>query len=155
MVTVGSRADQTPTYTNLNRFVGIGGPYHIADHYIHESNRGVENISPMTPTMGGLSNFDFHSPTVISGSSHTALEEHSLPPFCLFHGADDKTVPVSSSVKLCEALRNAKQRADLRVVEGVAHSDFILHLMDVNSCKHRSLMALVLDLPTQNQHPLE
>ncbi len=96
----------------------------------------------MKPAMGGPANFDFHSPTVLS-SSHPLADLSSLPPFHLFHGTEDKVVPVSSSVKLCEALKKANQHAELSVLEGIAHSDFILHLMDVRSHKHRELLALV------------
>ena len=44
--------------------VGIGGVYHIMDHYHHETWRGVEDLSPMWRVMHGLENFDEFSPTL-------------------------------------------------------------------------------------------
>lgn len=71
------------------RFVGIGGPYHIADHYVHESSRGVENLSAMKPAMGGIPNFDHHSPTALLNEAE--LQPGALPPTYLLHGARPPT----------------------------------------------------------------
>jgi hypothetical protein len=73
------------TGTMWCRFVGIGGPYHIADHYVHESSRGVENLSAMKPAMGGIPNFAHHSPTALL--DEVELQPGALPPTYLLHGA--------------------------------------------------------------------
>lgn len=73
------------TGTTWCRFVGIGGPYHIADHYVHESSRGVENLSAMKPAMGGIPNFAHHSPTALLDEAE--LQPGALPPTYLLHGA--------------------------------------------------------------------
>lgn len=67
-------------------FIGIGGPYHIADHYQHESMRGVEHLSAMKPTMGGIPNFDHHSPTVLIDEFD--FDPKLLPPVHLLHGTE-------------------------------------------------------------------
>lgn len=45
--------------------IGIGGVYHIMDHYHHEAKRGVEDLSPMWRAAEGLENFGRYSPTTL------------------------------------------------------------------------------------------
>lgn len=44
---------------------GIAGVYHIGDHFIHESGRGIEDLSSMARAMRGSKYFDRFSPTHI------------------------------------------------------------------------------------------
>ena len=57
---------------SIRGVVGIGGPYHIMDHYHHEAWRGVEDLSPMWKAMLGLENFDRFSPTFTVQKLNTA-----------------------------------------------------------------------------------
>jgi len=91
----------------LKGFIGLAGPYDIRDHYKHEFTRGVENLSPMKPTMGGIPNFHLNSPTHLA---QTDLDKtRHVPHLCRFyllHGSDDTTVPSSSSAKFAKQLRD-------------------------------------------------
>ena len=57
---------------SIRGVVGIGGPYHIMDHYHHEEWRGVEDFSSMWKAMLGLENFDRFSPTLTVQKLNTA-----------------------------------------------------------------------------------
>eukprot|EP01104_Vermistella_antarctica_P012544 TRINITY_DN3658_c0_g1_i1.p1 TRINITY_DN3658_c0_g1~~TRINITY_DN3658_c0_g1_i1.p1 ORF type:complete len:412 (-),score=73.05 TRINITY_DN3658_c0_g1_i1:198-1433(-) len=63
----------------IKNFIGIAGPYCISDHYLHETYRGVELISPMKPCMGGLDDFHLHSPTRLAVSLPSLTDNHSKP----------------------------------------------------------------------------
>lgn len=57
-----------------------------------------------------------------------------MPAFCLVHGSDDTTVPVSSSVKFVDTLSAIKSRhVKLSVLPGCGHKDIVLDLMDPTS----------------------
>ena len=109
-------------------FVGLAGPYCITDHYKWESNRGIENVSPMGRAMKGCNNFAFYSPSVIaqeiftaikakqmSGNNHLTVTNVNnndeineiatkLPHFCLIHTKPDYVVPTSSSIRFYKNL---------------------------------------------------
>ena len=53
--------------------VGLSGVYDIAQHYAHESQRGVEHVSPMRRAMLGPAHFHHHSPSHIAA----ALTDHA------------------------------------------------------------------------------
>eukprot|EP01006_Ploeotia_vitrea_P034802 TRINITY_DN65800_c7_g11_i1.p1 TRINITY_DN65800_c7_g11~~TRINITY_DN65800_c7_g11_i1.p1 ORF type:complete len:467 (-),score=142.99 TRINITY_DN65800_c7_g11_i1:133-1533(-) len=92
----------------IRGFVGLSGPYHIADHYIHESKRGVAQVSPMKPCMNGPDNFDDNSPTVLAERHAEAIRVWlGHVDFHLVHGTNDPTVPWSSSHKFSVFLRRA------------------------------------------------
>ncbi|TPX36608.1 hypothetical protein SmJEL517_g01173 [Synchytrium microbalum] len=108
----------------------LSGVYDIVDHYQFEANRGVEEVSAMARVMG-------HKTKKFKGSSPTCLLEaidfklilngkpiRSLPRnVLLIHGADDSTVPVSSSRKFVRALEKVgADHVQLHVLEGVDHS---------------------------------
>lgn len=51
------------------------------------------------------------------------FSERELPPTLIAHGLCDTLVPAEQSERLYEALRAAKQQADLYLVKGAAHAD--------------------------------
>jgi predicted esterase len=58
----------------------------------------------MKPTMGGISNFHFHSPSIIVQK----LEKSHITKLCKFyilHGELDATVPITSSIKFAKNLK--------------------------------------------------
>lgn len=72
-------------------FLGLAGPYDIADHCVFERERtvgpfrGVHEISPMKPAILGVENFEAHSPTRLV----TQATLSQLPTFHVLHGVDD------------------------------------------------------------------
>lgn len=85
-------------------FIGLAGPYDIADHYVFESERvvgpfrGVHEISPMKPAILGIENFKVHSPTALAAECKLS----KLPKFHILHGVDD-TVRQGSRLRGCLA----------------------------------------------------
>jgi acetyl esterase/lipase len=49
-------------------------------------------------------------------------------------------------VRFAETLKKQGHDVELHLVEGMGHSDFILHLMNDRSPKHRELMDLLASL---------
>lgn len=127
----------------IDRFVGIAGVYDIPAHYIFESGRGVERISPMAPACGGsVAAWRRHSPTYLVA----AAEQRSccwnekdddarfmLPPTLLCHGALDSTVPYTSSAGFVAAVANCcninNKQCTLEILPETGHSETVLHLM--------------------------
>jgi acetyl esterase/lipase len=119
----------------IERFIGISGVYDIPRHYQFESKRGVERISPLAPVCGGnLSQWKQNSPS--RQQSTSSITRSRLPPILLLHGEIDSTVPYTSSVGLYQSLiqqqqprASEKPQIDLKVLNGVEHSETMFHLM--------------------------
>ena len=77
-------------------FVSLSGVFDIAKHYNWEKSRGVHIISPMGAAAGEPSRYHEVSPTLIADQGHEPLSP-LFPATLVLHGADDATVPVTSS----------------------------------------------------------
>eukprot|EP01132_Coremiostelium_polycephalum_P005979 gene5979-7450_t len=116
--------------------IGLSGPYEISDHFIHEAKRGVEHFSPMRPAMRGPKTFSFYSPSHIMSMEDT-IKDGDLPTFYLLHGDADATVPISSSEKLYDILKqrigsssSLEHNAYFRTYPKVKHIDLVFNMMD-------------------------
>lgn len=58
---------------------------------------------------------------IASASTYTQISA-SFPPTVLFHGTEDTTIPLASSVRLFDALREAGVAAEIHAMEGVPHA---------------------------------
>lgn len=94
-------------YKLADLFIGFGGVYDVAKHYLFEARRGVHELSPMGAAARGKNNFDFCSPIQIARS--TSFPRNLFPQTLLIHGRRDTTVPVSSSEEFADVL------SDLRI----------------------------------------
>ncbi len=106
-------------------FLGLSGPYDPEDHNKgHETMRGVNEVSPLVPAMGGASEMS-------KFAAHRYLHDvSSLPPVLLVHGKDDTVVPLSSTVSFFVALRRAgHSNSSVALLPGVDHSLFLLSIM--------------------------
>ena len=106
-------------------FVGLSGPYDPEDHNRgHEAMRGVNEVSPLVPAMGG--EFEMHK-----YAAHKYVNNFErLPPILLVHGKDDTVVPLRSSVDFFVSLRRAgHNEAQVALLPGVDHSSFLLSIM--------------------------
>lgn len=106
--------------------VGISGVYDVNDHYLHESSRGVEHVSKMWRSVNGCA---------LAVSPSALLADLSLPTsllhqvkFYLVHARDDSTVPVSSTEKFNQALREQGMTTTAAFPAG-GHADLIMSLM--------------------------
>jgi len=97
------------------------GVYHIADHYQHESMRGVETISPMEIACGGKENFDNVSPTLFPHIQNDNLH------ITLFHGKEDHVVPIYQSENFFNAIVSNTKR--LEIDPDGTHADWLLNFM--------------------------
>jgi prenylcysteine alpha-carboxyl methylesterase len=108
-----SSSEMTKESSQLHKIRGmvmLSGPYDISDHYIFESERGVEEISCMGRLFGNSKElFDKHSPIklldreIINGP----LKEYLPRSWLLLHSLQDKIVPFISSSKLYDRLEAA------------------------------------------------
>ena len=100
----------------LPRIYGMilcSGVYEIGAHLEHEKIRGVEEVSAMSRVMGESPlTFGINSPTtmvqeILRDSSHLQQKARGHLPtkILIVHGAEDKTVPSISSVRLHKALQ--------------------------------------------------
>ena len=127
-------------------FVGISGVYDIARHYEWERLRGVSEVSPMSVAnaggRGGVEGgrielvreaFDARSPERIM-ARHGRQEGGGIgalrfPPSLLLHGDADLVVPPRQSKAMHQALLAIKIPAELSIIPGMGHSEFILSIM--------------------------
>jgi prenylcysteine alpha-carboxyl methylesterase len=141
----------------IDSIVGISGPYDIEDHYVHETMRGVELISPMARAMGGAAHFAQHSPTRVAArlggrprdaglSRAPPMNAASLlPPVTLIHGDADIVVPLTSSGKAHAALIAAgHERAHMVTLAGIGHSECVLALMSPSHPRHAAVMDAIV-----------
>ncbi|KAG2466647.1 WDFY3 protein, partial [Polypterus senegalus] len=59
---------QRDLLSSIKAVVGLSGVYHILDHYLHETWRGIEYLSTMCKAMKDPDYFDHYSPTLLISS---------------------------------------------------------------------------------------
>ncbi|XP_025115730.1 uncharacterized protein LOC112577034 [Pomacea canaliculata] len=126
----------------IKAFVGLAGVYHIGDHYSHESFRGIEDISSMTPAMYGHDHFERFSPTTMLMSLTAPI---SLPCMVLVHGTADRVVPIKSSEKMATALSRIGTNVSLQVLPNCDHYDICFDLMLPSRQFHNTLMTILME----------
>ncbi|XP_030834972.1 probable isoprenylcysteine alpha-carbonyl methylesterase ICMEL2 [Strongylocentrotus purpuratus] len=130
--------------SSIRGVVGLGGVYHIMDHYHHESWRGVEDLSPMWRAMNGLQSFDHFSPTerVLKMS---AEQIGRLPPIYLIHGTDDIVVPPLSTEKFSSALIEKEAVVTVRLIGEGGHAELVMDMMDSGRQFYDAMTNLTLE----------
>jgi len=114
--------------SSIKLVVGLAGVYDIAAHYIHETSRGIEDISMMARAMYGLKCFDRFSPGVIVRELPKTVR---LPAIHLIHGGIDITVPVSASTSFGDVVwKRGNSPVSATIINGCGHTDVCLDLMD-------------------------
>jgi hypothetical protein len=115
----------------LDRLAGV---YDLVEHYNFEFVRGVEQLSTMTPAMGGESNLRNYSPTTLIQES--CFDVQGFPDVTLVHGNRDATVPFQESKDLdllfnsrgCSSRMIELDKCDhFRIVFGNQVSSFFSH----------------------------
>lgn len=111
----------------INRFVGISGPYNLKKISDHLAKRGF-NPEILRYICDG--EIDVCSPEMrISEPDWLAnqLAQKLMPPISLIHGTSDKTVPQEQSIDFAEKLKSAGiSSVDLILLDGVTHSEPIV-----------------------------
>ncbi|XP_041364551.1 probable isoprenylcysteine alpha-carbonyl methylesterase ICME [Gigantopelta aegis] len=138
--------ERHPTLVDLCKsvkaFIGLAGVYKIEDHYIHESDRGIEDVSSMARAMYGEDHFDRFSPTVIIKNLARSI---SLPKIVLVHGTEDYIVPLTSTTKFADALSDILADVTVRIVPGCDHYELCLDLMDPDRKHFDSVMGIIME----------
>lgn len=141
--------------------LGLAGPYDIVDHYVFESNRNVQDLSPMKPAAGGIDNFFYHSPSRVAAHADfkPLLEQKfgelqgDFPYIGLIHGEDDTTVPPSSSEKLQQAMTGFGATARLHIPKDYGHMSCLLDLVDeTDNATKRHTLELWQDFLDNHHH---
>ncbi|MBN3292840.1 IMCE methylesterase, partial [Polypterus senegalus] len=122
---------QRDLLSSIKAVVGLSGVYHILDHYLHETWRGIEYLSTMCKAMKDPDYFDHYSPTLLI-SSLRAEKLTRLPAFVLLHGTKDNVVPVKSTLKFSEALTLAAVKVALYILPNISHTEIVTDLMAEN-----------------------
>jgi acetyl esterase/lipase len=154
-----SNDDKTTTTTSddslfqcVDSFVGLSGPYDIADHFDYEAGRGVEELSPMKPVNGYTrSAFRHNSPapwlhravgqrdalgwttttTTTTTTTHQD-EDHNnnhLPKIVLMHGVEDDTVPFTATAEAARILNACGISVEQVYLPKTGHQDIPVQLM--------------------------
>ncbi|KAM9968671.1 hypothetical protein ACTFIW_000542 [Dictyostelium discoideum] len=144
----------------LSGIFPLSAPLHINDHFLFETKRGVEHISPMRPAMKGPKYFDEYSPSaVLEKIKDKSIRDEKLstpfPSFYILHGVDDATVPLSSSTKffsiLMRKLANPTARTlFLKAYPKIKHIDFIFNVCDDNLIIERNIFNGIEDDDNNN-----
>ncbi|KAG0050165.1 hypothetical protein BGZ83_005057 [Gryganskiella cystojenkinii] len=131
----------------LHGLILCSGVYEIAAHLEHEKVRGVEEVSAMSRVMGESSlMFDMSSPTTIiqevlresssllsdTESLHHRARAYLPRNILVVHGAEDRTVPSSSSVRFHKALQGMHLDSGavrLKVFPVMAHQAPVVGIM--------------------------
>lgn len=134
----------TDLVASVKGVIGIGGVYHIMDHYLHESKRAVEDISPMWRAAEGLENFERYSPALLVPQL-SEEEKQRLPPHMLIHGKEDRVVPMSSSSSYSGILSEAGVSTQLKIVPKGGHGELIMDMMEPDRKWYSIMMGLVME----------
>jgi acetyl esterase/lipase len=134
----------------VDSFVGLSGPYDIADHFDYEAGRGVEELSPMKPVNGYTrSAFRHNSPAPwlhravgqrdVAGWTTTTTtttthqdEDHNynkLPKIVLMHGVEDDTVPFTATAEAARILNACGISVEQVYLPKTGHQDIPVQLM--------------------------
>lgn len=141
---------------SVDVFVGLCGPYDIVKHYLFEERRGVHVVSPMTAAAGGKQGLPHCSPTLlaellltnqtsgkqgVNSSNNTAADNNNtrtctkavvrMPHMVLLHGAQDATVPVTSSVDYAAVLSKLNVLNQL-IITKVCGCLFLMYYWPIN-----------------------
>ncbi len=142
------KEDQNLPYTKQNtvqfdQYIGMSGVYNISHHFDYEAGRGVEEISPMKPACAfSRKSFDYYSPTLRLQSIFASQKISSLskpieqvisemvPRMLLIHGADDSTVPFTSTAEAGKIIRNCGVPfCKEYYLPATGHPDVVMELM--------------------------
>jgi acetyl esterase/lipase len=111
--------------SSVDALIGMSGVYNLELAHEFEQERGLTDLSPMSPASNGR--FQEFSPTwLLNNCDLDSLS--SLPPLLLIHGEDDPVAPLFYSQEL-HLLLTEKHRLNchLEILENVQHQDTVLH----------------------------
>lgn len=93
----------------VSNVISLSAVYDIPSHYVHETSRGVEEISPLQPICGGSEKaWRTVSPVHLARQRQRSKEQGLQLPRCLVvHGAQDTVVPCTQAYDFAGAYEDA------------------------------------------------
>lgn len=111
--------------SQIKAYFSLSGGYNLVDLIDHFHNRGLYRAIFMS-IMEGEDSLKKHSPELLVQDKSIAKAVSLLPPFYLFHGTNDKSIPSVASEKFADALKNAGGHAELIIYKGKGHTDMFV-----------------------------
>ncbi|CAK9317900.1 unnamed protein product [Citrullus colocynthis] len=111
--------------SQIKAYFGLSGGYNLLKLVDHFDSRGLYR-SVFLSIMEGEESLSQFSPEIRIQDPSISDVVPSLPPFVLFHGTGDYSIPSDASETFVETLRKAGVQADLFLYEGKTHTDLFL-----------------------------
>ncbi|GAV71039.1 Abhydrolase_3 domain-containing protein [Cephalotus follicularis] len=111
--------------SQIKTYFGLSGGYNLFKLVDHFHNRGLYR-SIFLSIMEGEESFQKFSPEVRVRDPNIRDAISLLPPFTLFHGSSDYSIPSDASKNFVDALQMVGARAELILYEGKTHTDLFL-----------------------------
>ncbi|XP_021760041.1 isoprenylcysteine alpha-carbonyl methylesterase ICME-like [Chenopodium quinoa] len=111
--------------SQIKTYFSLSGGFNLVNLVDHFNNRGLYR-SIFLSIMEGESSLKKYSPELRVQDKSIAKAVSLLPPFILFHGTEDKSIPSVASENFADTLKNAGGHADLILYEGKTHTDMFV-----------------------------
>ncbi|KAG7036744.1 Isoprenylcysteine alpha-carbonyl methylesterase ICME [Cucurbita argyrosperma subsp. argyrosperma] len=111
--------------SQMKAYFGLSGGYNLSKLVEHFDSRGLYR-SLFLSIMEGEESLAQFSPEIRIQDPSIRDAVSSLPPFVLFHGTGDYSIPSDASKTFVETLRKVGAQANLFLYEGKTHTDLFL-----------------------------
>ncbi|CAE5958539.1 unnamed protein product [Arabidopsis arenosa] len=111
--------------SQINAYFGLSGGYNLLSLVDHFHSRGLYR-SIFLSIMEGEESLRQFSPELVVQNPNLKHIIDRLPPFILFHGTDDYSIPSDASKSFAETLQRLGAKAKVILYEGKTHTDLFL-----------------------------
>jgi prenylcysteine alpha-carboxyl methylesterase len=111
--------------SQINAYFGLSGGYNLLNLVDHFHSRGLYR-SIFLSIMEGEESLRQFSPELVVQNPNLKHIIARLPPFILFHGTDDYSIPSDASKSFAETLQRLGAKAKVILYEGKTHTDLFL-----------------------------
>ncbi|KAF5179655.1 Isoprenylcysteine alpha-carbonyl methylesterase icme [Thalictrum thalictroides] len=121
----GERESSSWSISQIKAYFGLSGGYNLSNLVDHFHGRGLYR-SIFLSIMEGDQSLRRFSPEVIVQDPGFKSAVALLPPFVLFHGTADYSIPSDSSKNFVDVLQRVGAQAELVLYEGKTHTDLFV-----------------------------
>lgn len=136
----GKGSSSSSMIMKIDSFIGLSGPYDIANHYEYEVVRGLEEFSPLKPVCGySREEFRKHSPALhlkdlmteyLEQDCNNSIDNLLPSNMVLVHGIEDDVVPFSATSDTARVLRSCGYtKCEEIYLAKTGHNETVGHLM--------------------------
>ncbi|KAK4777906.1 hypothetical protein SAY87_018093 [Trapa incisa] len=111
--------------SQIKAYFGLSGGYNLLNLVGHFHNRGLYR-SIFLGIMEGEQSLRRFSPELMAQDPNVRTSVSRLPPFVLFHGTADYSIPSDASKTFAETLQRLGVNAESILYEGKTHTDLFL-----------------------------